>query len=131
STVELELIQASEMADPGALAQLVEGAHRRELPPDRIPGNAALALWFLQHHPDLFREVFFAREIEEADSWRAAQAPPGIVLSGLTSRRAALAASLKDFFRVREGTGRFCSVDACRLPKAYGFLAHVADRLQV
>src|SRR5438132_827847 len=78
-----------------------------ELPSDRVPGGAALALWFLLRRPEVFNEVFLRHEIQEVDCWRAAQAPPGLALDGLEGKAAALAASIQEFFRLRRGTGRF------------------------
>jgi len=36
---------------------------------------------------------------------------------------------LREFFHLRQGTGRFCTVEVSRLNGAYCFVAHVADRL--
>jgi hypothetical protein len=129
--VELELAQVNDMADPRAIAQLMEGACEGGLPPDGIPGNTALALWFLVRRPDLFREVFFAREIGDAHSWRVARSAPGIVLDDLPRRQASLARTLQQFFRLHEGIGRFCIVEAYPVRAGHCFLAHLSDRLHL
>lgn len=129
--VELELAQVNELADAEAAARLVEAAHASNLPSDSVPGQTALAMWFFLHHPDLFHEVFLQQEIGEVDSWRTVKAPAGIALQDLTSRQEALAESLKEFFRVRDGTGRFCAVDAYRLGEASCFVAYLSDRLHL
>jgi len=129
--VELEMAQVHALANPEALALLLSAAESRGLPPEAIPDGAALALWFFLHHPQLFQEAFLRREIADLDSWRTARAPAGIALDDLERRRGALAATLRDFFRGREGTGRFCAVDAYPLDAAYCFIAHVSDRLRL
>src|SRR5207244_619660 len=43
----------------------------------------------------------------------------------------ALAADLQEFFKLREGTGRFCTVETSRLDSASCFVAHVAGRVQL
>src|SRR5439155_15562254 len=68
--------------------------------------------------------------IREVDSWRTARAPAGLAPDDLAGRASALAESLREFFRLREGTGRFCSVTGYRLPQSYCFVGQVADRLQ-
>lgn len=129
--VELELAQVSDLAHPDALAQLLAAVEGCTLPPDSVPADAALSLWFLLHEPDLFKAVFLRHEISEAGAWRTAYAPPGLALTDLASRKAALADSLKEFFRLREGTGRFCIVDAHPLQASHCFIAYIADRLQL
>lgn len=128
--VELELTKVNEMAARDALAHLLEAAGEDALPPDAIPGGAPLALWFFLHHADLFHQVFLHHEIRELDSWRTAQAPPGLGTQDLAGRTQALATALREFFRLHEGTVGFCTADAYRLSEAVCFVGQVADRLQ-
>jgi len=129
--VELDLAKVNEMGDRDAVAHLLTAAEGRELPSDLIPGDAAVALWFFLHHPDIFHEVFLHQEIHEAECWRSAQAPPGLLLNYLDGKAAALTATVKDFFQGREGIGRFCAVNAYRLNESFCFVAHVSDRLHL
>ena len=129
--VELDLAQVHELARPETLGQLLVAAQGRELPPDSVPGDVPLALWFFLQYPDLFREVLHHHELAEAGSWRTAQAPAGIPLPAIAGRCGALAATLKDFFRMHEGTGRFCAVDAYQLHDCACFVAHVSNRLHL
>src|SRR5439155_24710675 len=66
----------------------------------------------------------------EVDTWRTASARAGICLGDLSDASDRLSVSLRQLFRLREGTGTFCTVEAQRLPEATCFLAQVADRLQ-
>lgn len=125
--VEWDLAQVSEMADRAAVALLIEAAHERGALPEPLPDDAAVALWFFLHHPDLFQEVFLHQEIGETDTWRTAHAPRGITLSDLTSQQDALAASLQGIF-CRQGTARFCAVHTYPLEDAYCFVAYISDR---
>jgi len=129
--VELDLAQVNELAQPDVIARLIEAGRERGLAPDSIPGETALALWFFLRHGDLFYEAFLNFEISEVDGWRVAQAPPGIVLDDMRGRQTALAESLKDFFRVREGSGRFCAVESFRLETSWCFAAYLSDRLHL
>jgi hypothetical protein len=129
--VELDLAKVNEMGDRDAVAQLITAAEGKDLPSDLIPGDSAVALWFFLHHPGLFHEVFLNHEAQELAYWRNAQAPPGLLLNYLEGKAAALAASLQEFFKSREGIGRFCAADAYRLNEAYCFVAHVSDRTRL
>jgi hypothetical protein len=129
--IELELAQVNELANADAAALLLAAAEKQGLPADTIPAETALALWFFLHHPHLFREVFLRQEIGEVDVWRTASAPPGITLDDLHCRQEALSATLGDFFRLKEGTGRFCAVDAYRLEGAYCFVTYLSARLHL
>lgn len=129
--IELELAQVNEMADAVSLEHLIHVADGRDLPPDSIPAGAAQALWFFLHHPSLFQEAFLQQEIAEVDAWRTARAPAGIVIDELPGKQHALTESLKQFFRMQEGTGRFCAVDAYQLKDAFCFVGHISDRLQL
>lgn len=129
--VELDLAKVNEMGDRDAVAHLLKAAEGKELPSDLIPSDAAVALWFFLHHPGIFHEVFLNHETEERDWWQNARAPPALALNFLDGKAAALAASVQDFFREREGIGRFCVVNAYRLEGAYCFVAHVSDRLHL
>jgi hypothetical protein len=129
--VELELAQVAELSHPSALRLLSEAAAGREVAPDLVPGNAPLALWFLLRHQDLFQEVLFQYEIRDTASWRTARAPAGLAPNGDSTRQAALEESLREFFRVRDGTGRFCAVEAYRIGGAVCFTAFASDRLQL
>jgi hypothetical protein len=128
--IELELAQVAELSHPSALRLLCEAAAGREIAPDVVPGNAPLALWFFLRHADLFREVLLRYEIKDTASWRTAQGPAGLTPVG-DGRRHALAESLREFFRLRDGTGRFCAVEVCRIGDAVCFTAFVSDRLQL
>lgn len=128
--VELELATVNEMAGGDATAHLLEAAEGKALPPDTIPNGAPVALHFFLHSPSLFREVFLHHEIEEVDSWRTAQAAPGLDAPGLADRAAGLAERLRAYFRPHEATGAFCTVEAHRLQTSCCFIAQVADRLQ-
>src|SRR5438067_2016361 len=57
ATVELELAQVSELANPDAIALLTEAVRGRFLPPATVPGDLARTLWFFLHYPALFRDV--------------------------------------------------------------------------
>ncbi len=127
--VELELATVNDMAGAEAVAHLVEAADEGELPPDSVPSGTPLALWFFLHHPLLFHEVFLHQDIPEGESWGVAQAPPRLVLPNLDDSATALAEALRTFFQVR-AAGRFCSVNAHRLPEGVCFAGQVADRLQ-
>jgi hypothetical protein len=129
ATVEVELAQVNELAHSAGIGLLVAALQGSGLPPDDIPGDAALSLWFLLHHSDLFHEAFMHQEIAEVGSWRTASTLPGLRLDDLSRHAAALGESLKAFFRLSEGTGRFCAVEAYELAAATCFVAHVADRL--
>lgn len=128
--IELELGRVQELADEEGTRHLLEAAHGKEIPHDDVPGHAPLALWFLLHHPAIFHEVFLQHEIQEVQSWRTAHAVPGLSAADLATRSPLLADRLKAFFQAREGTGRFCVVDAQHLTESACFVAHVADRLQ-
>jgi hypothetical protein len=128
--VELELAQANELADCGGIDHLLAAAEGLLLPPDTLPTNAALTLWFLVHHPTLFHEVFLQHEIQEVACWEHARAPAVVAIGELEAASAALAEALRSFYQLREGTGRFCVVEAYRLNECICFLAQVADRLR-
>jgi hypothetical protein len=129
--VELELAQVNELARRETIALLLEATRERGLPPDSIPGETALALWFFLHHSDLFHEVFLRHEISEVDGWRDARCLPGIALDDLQRKQESLADSLRDFLRAHEGSGRFCAVESFTLPSALCFVAYLADRLRL
>jgi hypothetical protein len=129
--IALELAQVNEIGDSAGLSLLIAAGEDRARPPDDIPGTTAVALWFLVQHPDLFHEVFLRQEISEVDAWRIAHVPPGIVLTDLARKREMLAASLRKFFRVREGTGRFCAAEHYPLQDATCFIAYLSDRLHL
>lgn len=130
--VELELAQAAELADEVALGQLLAASADDGPPPDSVPGGAALALWFLLHRPEMFRDAFVGHEIAEVGAWRSARAPPGVTLNDLAARAAALAESLRGYFRTYEGVGRFCAAEVYRLdPPAYCFVTRLSDRLRL
>jgi hypothetical protein len=127
--VEMELATVNEMAGADGTAHLLEAAGEM-LPPESVPRGAALSLWYFLHHPAYFHEVFFHHEIRDVESWRTAEAPPAIALPDLPKKAAALGDALCAFFRLREGAGRFCTVEAHALPSAVCFVGQVADRLQ-
>ncbi|HYH68346.1 MAG TPA: hypothetical protein VD866_26875, partial [Urbifossiella sp.] len=110
-------------------AHLLEAAPPGGLPPDTVPRGAPVALWFLLHQPDLFRDVFFHHQVAETGMWRTANGPAGLRLDDLDGRAVALALSLRDFFRAQEGSGRFCTVTAHHMATACCFVGQVADRL--
>jgi hypothetical protein len=127
--VDLELTRVHDMAQGDALQYLIEAADGR-LPSDRVAGDAPLALWFYLHRRAAFEEAFLRREFRNADSWRTARGPAGIHLTDPREKAAALARSLRAFFRVREGAGRFCVVDAYPRPASVVFAVQVAERLR-
>jgi hypothetical protein len=129
--VELELAQVEEMATPDAVAHLIEAAAGSGLPPDGVPAGAGVALWFLVHRPELFRQVHLHQDVRGIETWRTAQAPPGLVVSDLTQRVPALVDALRAFFRAYEGVGRFCAVEAYRMGGCDCFTALLADRLHL
>lgn len=129
--VDLELAQVNELATPEGAAHLVEAAAGGDLPPDHLSPGPALALWFFLRRPTVFQAVFFQHEVSEVHSWRAAQAAVGLPLDDLSGRAARLGDELRRFFRRTAGTGRFCAVDARRLPGAVCFVARVADRVHL
>src|SRR5438874_939182 len=77
---------------------------------------------------DPFREYCRARG---ARAWRSARAAAGIAVSDVEGKAAALGEELRAFFRRDAGTGRFCAVEAHRLPDAICLAARVADRVQL
>ncbi len=127
--IDLELAQVHELAHEQAIMALRAAAQERETPEDTIPTDAAVALWYLLYHPDLFFSVFVRQEMAMVDCWRVAQVKPGIDWLDLASHADALGSSLRDFFRT-EGTGRFCAVEAYRLGDSMCFVAHLSDRLR-
>jgi len=127
--VEWELAEVNELAGNESLTHLLAAVEGQELPSDLIPAGASVALWFLLHHPDAFHTVYLNQEIFEACAWRNAQTSSGRVIDDFAGASAALASSLREFFHLRQGTGRFCTVEVSRLNGAYCFVAHVADRL--
>ncbi len=131
SRIELELGQVEELAGPDANAHLVESSGGEPLPPADVPAGPALALWFLVHRPDVFREVFFHHEVRELDCWRAARAKPRLVIADLDARAARLAASVGEFFQKTEGTGQFVTAAAHRVGKTCFFAVRVSDRLRL
>lgn len=131
ATVELELAKVNEMAGREEIEHLLRAAGETAQPPDHIPGGVPLALWFLLHHPSLFHEVFLRHEFREVDGWRSARAACDIRIDDLDGKATALTTGVRSFFRLGEGSGRFCAVDAHRLDGYYCFAAQVADRLQL
>ncbi len=129
--IELELAQVQDLAHPAALGLLLDLLPPGGPPPDFLPGGAPLALWFFLEYPTLFQEVYLRQEIGTLESWRTAFGPPGLVLDALVRRQESLGTSLKEFFQVREGTGRFCAVDAHRLAHTVCFIAYLSDRLHL
>lgn len=129
--VELELAQVNEMAHADAVAQLLAAASERGLPSDLVPGETALALWFLLHYPVLFQEVFLQQEVGEISAWRTVRVPLGIATPDVSVRKEALANSLKECLSLHEGTGRFCVVDVHPLKGSFCFIAYLSDRLQL
>lgn len=128
--VELELATVNEMAGTEALTHLAEAVEGRTMPPDSVPRGIPVALWFLVHHPHLFYEIFFRHEVQEVRAWRTARAAKGLAIDDGKDRAAALTEVMRVFFRVHEGTGRFCTVEMQRLSHSICFVAQVADRLQ-
>ena len=129
--VELELAQVNEMAHMDTVAQLLAAARERGLPSDLVPGETALALWFLLHYPELFQEVFFQHEVGEIGAWRTIRVPRDTAVPDFSVRKEALANSLKECLKLQEGTGRFCVVDVHPLQGSYCFIAYLSDRLQL
>lgn len=127
--VEMDLARVHALVQPDAIRLIVEAVDGR-VPADQVGGGAPLALWFYLHRREVFDAVFFRQEIRDLDGWQTGRGPNGVSLSAMPARAAALTESLRRFFRVREGTGRFCVVDAYRLGDAVAFDAQVADRLR-
>ena len=127
--LELELATVNEMAGSDSVAHLIEAAGAANLPPDTVAIGAPLALWFFLHHPVLFHEVFLHHEIQEVESWHTAHAPPQSAIANLEWKAMTLTEELREFFRIREGTGHFCTVDTHRLTDAICFVTQIADRL--
>lgn len=132
ASIELELAQVSELADPDAVALLTEAARGQPLPPASVPGDAARALWFFLHHPALFRDVLLGQVVAEVEAWRAAQGPAvGTDVERLLQRRSDVAKSLRQFFGRGEEPGPYCVVDAFPTASGICFTAHVSDHLQL
>jgi hypothetical protein len=129
--VELELSQVNDLAHAAPLALLLDAVQGWGVPPAFLPGGPPLALHFFLHHPDLFQEVFLQQEIGTLECWRTATAPAGLAPAELLNRRDRLAESLKEFFRIREGRGQFCAVEAYELQGSACFVAYLSDRLQL
>jgi hypothetical protein len=129
--IELELGQVEELSGPDANAHLVESAAGEPLPTADVPAGPALALWFLVHRPDVFREVYFHHEVRELDCWRAARAKPRLALADPDARAARLAASVGEFFRKTEGTGQFVTAATHRDGTTCYFAVRVSDRLRL
>ena len=128
--VELDFAKVNAMAGADTTAHLLEAVEETDRPPESVPGGAPLALWFLLHHPGLFREVFFRHELSEVDCWRSAHADAGLGIADLDDKALSLAEGLRSYFRPQTGEGAFCTVDAHRMPGSICFVAQVADRLQ-
>ncbi len=128
--IELELAKVRDMADHGAIAQLLTALDGHATHPTAIPGDTALALWFFLRQPDLFHEVFLHLETQDADAWWNAHATADLTLTELPRLTDQFAAGLKALFQQHEGAGTYCAVDARRLNGSYCFVAHVSDRLQ-
>ncbi len=131
AAVEMELAQVHELSGPEASAHLVDASGGGAIPSDDIPSGSPLALWFLVHRPDLFRDVFFQHEVSEIHNWRTARADAHLPIGDIPAKAEALGDAIRDFFRQCAGTGRFCAVEARTLPDAVCFAARVADRIQL
>lgn len=129
--IELELAQVDEMANPDALRPLLDVMDGRQPPTDGVPGDIPLALWFFLRHPDLFHQAFLHQELGDVDCWRTATGPIGVACNDLHSRQEALAKSLREYFAVRDGTGRFCAVDSYCLESCVCFAVYLSDRLHL
>lgn len=128
--IEWELTQVEEMAHPDAISHLREVAIGLRPPPEHVPTGAALALWYLVHHPELFQRVFLAQQALGGRTgwWRIARAPPQIAIARLPFKAARLTQELRRYFLRGDGTGRFCTVEAERVGKVVCFIASLADR---
>lgn len=129
--IELELALVTELSGDDGTAHLLAAAAGGLLPPDDIPGGEGVALWFLLHRPELFHEVFLHHESGDGGHWRRAKSAAAIVIDDLGRAGSALAEGLREVFRRDAGSGRFCAVDARRLPAAVCFVARVADRTRL
>lgn len=129
--VEREFAQVNEMANHYAITRLTEATRDHGPPPDDIPRETALALWYFLHHPGRFHEVLLQLEIAEAEGWRTALTRAGIELDEMRSREVNLARTLKDFFRASEGTGAYCAVESHRLDNCTCFVVYLSDRLHL
>lgn len=130
AVVELELAKMNELSGRDGTAHLLAAAQGGMLPPESVPAGAPLAMWFLLHRPDLFHEVFARHEIREVRCWRDATTRPGLAPDPREAT-AALVAAVKEMFQMREGTGRFCAADHCRLGDSYCYAVHIADRMRL
>jgi hypothetical protein len=126
--IELELALVTELSDDDGTAHLLAAASGGLLPPDDVPSGVGVALWFLLHRPDLLHEVFLHHETGDDHHWQRAKSASAIVIDDLGRSASALADGLREVFRRDAGCGRFCAVDAKRLPAAVCFIARVADR---
>lgn len=126
--IELELALVTELSGDDGTAHLLAAAAGGPLPPDDVPGGEGVALWFLLHRPDVFHEVFLHHESGDGEHWRRAKSAAAIVIDDLGRAGFALAEGLREVFRRDTGSGRYCAVDARRLPAAVCFVARVADR---
>ncbi len=68
--------------------------------------------------------------MREQRIWRHAHAPAGILLNHLDEKAVVLASRLQEFFRIREGSGRFCRIHAYPQHEGACFAAVLADRVQ-
>ena len=132
--VELEWSQVNELANRESIYHLIDVCAQRDLPSDLVAGEAAQALWFLLHQPDVFEEVFFNEEIMEIESWQNAAAQSGKELGDPKRYHKPLEKELTRFFKIHEGTGRFCAIQSYHFKNkdsgCYVFIGHVSDRLQ-
>jgi hypothetical protein len=128
--IEFELAQVNELSGRDGNDHLVE-ANNGDQPPVDVPGGAALALWFLVHQPDLFREVFFHHEVREVHAWRSAKAKAKLDLGDLSQKADVLGEGLRALFRQEAGTGKFCAVEAYEMSDAVCFAARIADRIHL
>ncbi|MBI1813294.1 hypothetical protein HY285_05425 [Candidatus Peregrinibacteria bacterium] len=130
--IELELSQVNELANRDSIYHLIDVCVQRDLPSDLIAGEAAQALWFLLHQPDVFEEVFFNEEIMGIESWQNAAAQAGVTIGDTKRHHDSLEKELMRFFKIHEGTGRFCAIQSYHFKdsKCFVFIGHVSDRLQ-
>ncbi len=128
--VEAELDQVADLATPDGNDHLSGAAGGLPLPPPEVPAGAPLALWFLIHRSDVFREVCSHHEPREAGGWWTARARPRLKLAGLDARAARLATTVREFFFATEGTGEFATATAFRDGSMCHFEVRVSDRVR-
>jgi hypothetical protein len=127
--IDLELLQVQELGRTETLELLVVALKGKNLPSDTIVHGAPLSLWFFLHHPRLFQEVYFQRELEEMRAWRVAKIPASLSVQDALKATKTLAGQLRRLFQGKEGIGRFSVVELHQIHDALCFTAYLSDRM--